>query len=211
MKCMIGILALAAALICGPTTSNAATFVYTTSMDGPSEPTDSPGTGMARVIYDDVLHSMRVEATFSGIETVGHAPNPNPTSATTAAHIHAPTPAPFTSTAGVATQTPSFSGFPLGVNAGAMDTTFDLTLASSWNAAFISANGGTPATAEAAFFGFMNTGRAYFNIHSNNHAGGEIRGFFRLVPEPATIGLAGIGALAVALSRRRARRVNAQA
>jgi hypothetical protein len=204
MKCTLGIMALAASIVCTSPTTNAATFIYTTTLDGPSEPTDSPGTGSAMVTYDDVAHSMRVQASFTGIETVGHAPNPNPTSATTAAHIHAPTATPFTSTAGVATQTPSFSGFPLGVNSGSMDTTFDLTLAGSWNASFITANGGTPATAEAAFFGFMGSGRAYFNIHSNNHAGGEIRGFFRLVPEPTTLGLAGISLVGLGgLARRR--------
>lgn len=56
---------------------------------------------------------------------------------TTASHIHAATAVAGVGTAGVATQTPSFSGFPLGVKAGAMDTTFDMTLASSFNASYI--------------------------------------------------------------------------
>lgn len=49
----------------------------------------------------------------------------------------------------------------------------------------------------------LNTGRAYFNIHTEQYAGGEIRGFYipSPVPEPGTyamlvIGLAGIGFVA---------------
>jgi hypothetical protein len=153
---------------------------YTASMDGPSEfpPNASPGTGTALVTVDFDLITMRVQANFTGL-----------LGTTTAAHIHAPTLNPNTGTAGVATQTPSFSGFPLGVTSGSMDTTFDMTLASSYNPAFITAQGGTVSQAFNALIAAMDTDRAYFNIHSSQFGGGEIRGFLHVVPEPSTLGL----------------------
>lgn len=63
---------------------------------------------------------------------------------TTAAHIHAPTNQPESGTAFVATMTPSFVGFPLGVTAGIYDHTFDTSLASTWNPTFVNGFGGTP-------------------------------------------------------------------
>ena len=165
-----------------PFVSQAAVFVYTASLDGPSEspPVPSPGTGSAMVIYNSAAHTLQVQATFSNL--VG---------TTTSAHIHAPTAVAFTGTAGVATQVPSFVGFPLGVTAGSFDNTYDLTLPSSFNPAFITANGGTPASAEAALFNYINDGRAYFNIHTTFAGGGEIRGFLQPTPEGsgATIAL----------------------
>lgn len=187
------ILSASAGLVAFNPRADAVTLVYEALMDGPSEapPNASPGTGIATITIDTVLNTMRVEATFSGLVGI-----------TTAAHIHAPTPNPFTGTASVATQTPSFSGFPLGVTAGAMDTTFDMTLTSSFNGSYITGNGGTPASAFAAFQSHVAAGRAYFNIHSSIFGGGEIRGFLRLVPTPGAGTLAGLGALALVRRRR---------
>jgi hypothetical protein len=185
---------LVAALIGMGSTAHAVVLTFTTPMDGPSEfpPNPSPGTGFARVDYDNVAHTMRVQANFTGL-----------LGTTTAAHIHSPIPLVGNPLASVATQTPSFSGFPLGVTSGSMDTTFDLTMASSWNASYIAANGGTPAGAEAAFFTQMTAGRSYFNIHTTNTQGGEIRGFLTLIPEPATIGLAALAFGSLLALRRR--------
>ena len=186
------------AALCMLSSANAALLVYTTFLDGPSEspPNASPGTGSARVDYDDLAHSMRVRATFSDL-----------LGTTTAAHIHAPTAVPLAGTAGVATQVPSFSGFPLGVTAGSMDTTFDLTLAGSWNPAYVTANGGTAAGAETALAAALAAGKSYFNIHSTVEPGGEIRGFLQLIPEPTTVSLASAGvATALLLARKRIRK-----
>lgn len=155
--------------------------VYYATLNGPSEqpPNNSPGTGKGIITISG--NSMRVQTTFSGLVAQTSAGAP---SGTTAAHIHAPTAIPLslTSTAGVATQVPTFIGFPLGVRAGTYDQSFDMTLATSYNPAYLNANGGTPASAFAALKTAIAEGRSYLNIHSNAFPGGEIRGF--LIPCP---------------------------
>lgn len=171
----------------------AAPVSFFTYMSGPAEapPNASPGIGTAWISFDVDAHSMRVVADFSGL-----------LSPTTVAHIHCCTALPGVSTASVATTTPTFPGFPAGVTSGHYDATFDMTLASSYRAGFIAANGGTTAGAEAALFAGLVAGKAYFNVHTRDIPTGEIRGFFR-IPEPASYML-GLGALAMlGLSRRR--------
>jgi hypothetical protein len=73
-----------------------------------------------------------------------------------------------------------------------------MTLASSYNPAFVTANGGSVPAAEAALFASMAAGTSYLNIHSTVVPGGEIRGFLALaVPEPASIVMMGTGILGV--------------
>jgi len=155
--------------------------VYYTALSGPNEfPTNtSPGIGKAVVTIDG--NFMRVQITFSGLVPQTSAGLP---SGTTASHIHAPTPVPLslTSTAGVATQTPTFAGFPLGVREGTYDHSFDMTQNSSYNPAYITANGGTAASAFTALKTAIAAGKSYLNIHSNAFPSGEIRGF--LLPCP---------------------------
>jgi hypothetical protein len=179
------------ALLLTAAPSFAAIITYNTHMDGPTEGTPSNGTGDSVVTYDNVAHTMRVQASFTGL-----------TGTTTASHIHAPTPAQGSGTASVATQTPTFSSLPLGVTSGSFDQTLDLTQAGSWNPSYISANGGTPASAENAFFRAMDGNKAYLNIHSSVNPGGEIRGFY--VPEPGAMTLLGAGAIVGIIRRRRA-------
>jgi hypothetical protein len=76
--------------------------------------------------------------------------------------------------------------------------TFDLTLASSYNPAFVTLQGGTVAGAELALETALLAGETYINIHTSTFPGGEIRGFLGAVPEPATwammlLGFAGLG------------------
>jgi hypothetical protein len=103
---------------------------------------------------------------------------------------------------GVATPTPTFPGFPSGVTSGTYAQNFDLTQASSWNASFIAAQGGTVGGAEAALASGLAGGMAYFNIHTSEFPSGEIRGFF--VPEPSTALLVGGGIALLARRRHRA-------
>ncbi len=142
--------------------------VFTTTLTGAAEapPNASPAVGSATVTINNTLNTMRIQANFSGL--TGNA---------SAAHIHAPTAVAGTGTAGVATA--NFPGFPFGVMNGTYDNTFDMTLASSYNASYLSANGGTPSTAFAALKNALSAGKAYFNLHSTTFPGGEIRGFFR--------------------------------
>ncbi len=152
------------------------------------------GTGFAQVSFDIVARQMRVQVSFSGLS--GN---------TTVAHIHGPTAAPGVGTAGVMTTTPSFPGFPsgAGVTSGTYDQLFDTSLSSTYRALFITANGGTPAGAEAALYSSLQAGTAYFNIHSSTFPGGEISGFLNAVPEPASLTSLAIGAVGLLLARRR--------
>lgn len=175
-------------------TSHATIFSYEVTLDGPSEsPANaSPGTGFATVNFDDSANTLFVDLVFSGL-----------LGTTTASHIHAATAVPGTGTAGVATTTPTFPGFPLGVTSGSYTVTLDLTSASSYNPSYITANGGTTAGAEAALAAAMAAGEAYLNIHTTVVPGGEIRGFLTPVPEPSSLGLAGLGGAVLALGARR--------
>ena len=172
--------------------ATAAPVVFYTGMSGPQEspPNASLGTGFASVTIDVVAHTMTVYADFTGLDGL-----------TTAAHIHVingPGDANTADTLGpVATQTPSFLLFPLGVTQGQFTQTLDLTALGSYRAGFVTDSGGTAATAEAALYAGIAEGRAYFNVHSSVFGGGEIRGFLTPAPEPGTIGMfaAAVGAL----------------
>ena len=170
----------------------AAPISYLASLNGPNEGTASPGIGSGFVTIDTTANTLFVSETFSGLL----AP-------TTASHIHCCTPVALTGTAGVATQLPSFSLFPLGVTAGSFSETFDLTMASSWNPAFVTANGGTTAGAEAALAAGLAGERAYLNIHTSQFPGGEILGFLTPTPEPGTFGLALFGVAGLFAWRRK--------
>jgi hypothetical protein len=178
-----------AALCLLATQASASIVIYDATLGDFENPaTGSPGTGFAIVTIDTALQTMEVNVTFSGL-----------TSGNTASHIHCCI-APGGNT-GVATTTPTFTGFPSGVTSGTYDHIFDLTNATSYNPAFVTANGGIVANAEATLLAGLDAGNAYLNIHTTNFGGGEIRGFLHAVPEPSTwamllLGFAGIGFMA---------------
>jgi len=136
-------------------------FGYLNALNEYPGPVTSAGTGFALVTFSPTAVTMRVQVTFSGL-----------TAGTTASHIHCCVTS--TPTAGVATTLPSFTGFPLGVTSGTYDHTFDMTMASSYSPAFVTAQG-TVSAALAALLAGMTNSTAYFNIHTSTYPAGEIR------------------------------------
>jgi hypothetical protein len=168
--------------------------VYQAVLAGSNEvpPNGSAGFGIATATISDALDFITITANFSGLGAN-----------TVAAHIHCCGPAG--SNAGVAIETPSLPGFPLGVQAGNFSNGFSLLDANNYNPPFVAANGGTAAGARDALLAGLASGRSYFNIHTTQFPGGEIRGQFAAVPEPASWALmiAGFGMVGAAMRKRK--------
>jgi CHRD domain len=167
--------------------SFAVTITYEAHLSGSAEvPANaSPGTGFARAIIDTVAQTMEVQVEFSGLQGT-----------TTASHIHCCTATPGSGNAGVATTTPTFPGFPLGVTSGSYDHLFDLTAASTYNPAFVTAQGSV-ANAEAALLAGLAATEAYLNIHTTLFPGGEIRGYLLVARNDSTFQVRHVSNLAI--------------
>ena len=209
MRALTLALALAASAVAGQAAADV--FIFETTLDGASEfpPVVSDGFGVAVLRLDTDLHTLRVRVKFGDLEGT-----------TTLAHVHGPTATANTGLAGVATELPLFTGFPVGVRFGAYDHAFDTTDAATWNPAFVTANGGTTLGAEAGFLAALQAQKAYLNIHTTFVPSGEIRGFpiatdrqSVAIPEPATWALmiAGFGLAGASLRRLAAGRAAQEA
>jgi len=193
---MILLLALMVVLMLAAPRTYAIPITLSAILSGASEvpAVATPGTGLAFVTLDAAANSLLVNVTFSGL-----------TAGTTASHIHCC--APLGTNAMVSTTVPTFPGFPLGVMAGSYSQLFDLTAPGTYNPAFITSNGGTVATAEAALIAGLLGGNTYLNIHTTAFPTGEIRGQLR-VPAPASLLLVASGLLGLGTSaawRKRSR------
>ena len=186
-------MAMVAALLLGQA-AYGSVITYSAVLLGTSEvpPTGSLGTGQATVIINTLAQTMEVQVTFSLLGGT-----------TTASHIHCCTASPGAGSAGVATTTPTFLGFPLGVTSGTYDNTLDLTASSSYNPAFVTAEGSV-ASAEAALMAGLAAGDTYLNIHTSLNPTGEIRGYLTTAaPEPSTLLMAGAALAGLVILRRK--------
>ena len=195
MKRVLSLLALAAAstAIAVPAGAAPADPSYRAVASGALEspPNASPGTSLVTIDLGGT--EMFVDMPFRDLDGT-----------TTEAHIHCCTGSPFTGTAPVAIP---FTDFPTGVTAGTYNKAIAIGDAMSWDPAFVSANGGTVASATSAFLAGVNANEAYVNIHTDLYPNGELRGWLVAappVPETAewsmlAVGLAGL----MWMSRRR--------
>jgi hypothetical protein len=174
--------------------SDAATILWSAALDGSQEipPNPSTATGFATVEFDDLTNILSLQLDWQGLTDTGIQ-----------AHIHCCVTAP-----------PGNVGIALDLwlagdarpSTGSYSASYDLNLTNPFRATFVAANGGTALGAFAALQAAMDAaeGRAYFNIHTLQFPGGEIRGNVApaAVPEPASTATMLIGVAALALLRR---------
>jgi hypothetical protein len=149
------------ALIVGASSAHAA-IVDTTTLNGSNEipPNASTATGRALVVLGSDNNTLDVNVSFSGL--IGGA--------AVASHIHC-----CASLGNAAIVAVPFPGFP-NATSGTYTHSLDLSLLATYDPGFVAANGGTAASAKAAFVAALRTGKTYINIHNATFPGGEIQG-----------------------------------
>jgi CHRD domain len=178
----LSILAATAALLVSATAAQAGLLTFRADFV-PEGGGCRSGSGSVTVEFDELTNDLHFFGSFSGLS----APN-------VAAHFHCCTASPFTGNAGIAVDTPSLPGFPLGVTAGSFDTTLDLDDPLNFTPAFLGAGTAQQATARL-IQGFLDN-KGYLNIHTTAFPGGEIRAVLDM-PEPGSAALAVLALLTV--------------
>lgn len=171
------------------TPAQAAVLTWATNLSAAQEigtGSNSTATGFGMVQFDDSTNVLTLNLQWQGL-----------TGGPTAAHIHCCVGSP-PNNVGVA-----LGLFGGGSGLGATDTfnaVYDLDLVNPFSGTF---SAGTALQKMNVLIGAMNAGggRAYYNIHTAQFPGGEIRGNLT-VPEPATLSLL-IGALGLLVAGRK--------
>lgn len=169
------LVAIALTLAAATSVAQAAVVTFTTFLV--PEVSGATGSGYALVTFNDATNDLSFSRSFMGLSGT-----------TTQANFHCCTATPRTGTAGIAVDSPTLPGFPLGVSAGTFGSTIDLDDATNFNGVYFAASGGTTALAITRLLNGFRDGTAYLNIHSTRFPGGEIRGFMS-APEPASMAL----------------------
>ena len=172
--------------------ASAATYVFASPLS--PEVSGATGSGFAQAIFDTDAHTLAITANWTGL-----------TGVTTISHLHCCVAPP--GTVGVAVTPGTLPGFPSVVTSGTYSTTLDLTQPTTYTGGFLNTfGGGTVAGAETALLSGLQSGTAYFNIHTNVFPSGEIRGFLSPVPEPAAWAMMLLGFGMVGAAMRSAKR-----
>ncbi len=186
---MLRMLVLASAMVFGASVAGATT--YTAELRGLNENplNDSGASGFATLVTSGT--DLLVNITFSGLSGDAQA-----------GHLHCCAGPGVNAGVAVPFVVPA-------VATGSIVETIDLTLASSFTSAFITASGGTVDLARARLLAALDgdgDGGAYVNIHTFAFPGGEIRGNLvavgGAVPEPASWALLVIGFGVVGVTAR---------
>ncbi|WP_164155795.1 CHRD domain-containing protein [Sandarakinorhabdus rubra] len=179
---------LAVALLAASSAANAVSYTATFSgaAENPPNASLATGTGLLRVVGTSIIVDIEFANLGSGLRD---------------AHIHccsAPT--------GNGPVAIGFTNLPLDQTSGSIERVLDLTLASTFRSAFITASGGTVDLARARLLDQLAAGNVYYNLHTVNFPGGEIRGNLAAVPEPASWAmlLSGFGLVGATMRRRKA-------
>jgi hypothetical protein len=182
MKHVLSVLALAAASsLAVPAFAQSSGVTYRAVASGALEEPPNASAGSSLTTIEISGRQLLVETPFRDL-----------TGTSTVAHIHCCTAEAFRGVAPVALP---FDDFPTGVRSGEYTNAFALGDESTYDPAFLAANGGTVRGAYAALVDGINANQAYVNIHSSAYPNGEIRGFLVAapIPEPAEWAMLGAG------------------
>ena len=192
MRKRVGVCLIALAVLLISVPRSKADTIFTATLAGSNEtpPNTSMATGFITVDLNGNILS--VNETFSGLIDPGSA-----------AHIHCCAGPGVAAVVAV-----PFTGFPA-AKSGTYTNSFDLTQLATYNSAFVTATGGTVASAESTFLAALFAGQTYANIHDATFPSGEIRGQLAQVPEASTLAFLVMGLAMLALWKLRGHRLMA--
>lgn len=167
-----------------------------THLQEPGNIPDEGSSGVGTFVLNDDQTQLSYDVTLTGLDIDGLQTPGNPNDNVTRVHFHA---APPGSNGGIVYGIIDASPTLLNDNNPNDLVVNPVTgrMTGVWNAP---EGNGTTLTAQLPT---LLAGGLYFNVHTTDHAGGEIRGQVLPIPEPATAVLTALAAASVVVSRRR--------